>query len=131
MPAPNDPESYNWGLTEHNFRGLLAEQARTQRARREPVRLQDVSRALVAQTVLDHPGWQRFLDELVAQRARMTALLEVVKSAAISRDAAARETAVLEAQDITGVLKGLTFAIEAIPNAVAAGHDRGPEDPHA
>lgn len=76
-----------------------------------------------AQTVVDHPGWQYFLDALqsrveILQRNRASIITSMTDSPAMGP---ALEALKVQLKVVDGELAGLRYAATLIPNAVTIG----------
>lgn len=111
-------------MNETLYQQWMARQETTMsnRAReREYHRQAQVAVARKAQTVVDHPGWQTFLDHLGAiQEARMA---ERERTLEEMTDAIgeALQTLQLRVKALDGELKGLKVAVELIPTLITQG----------
>ena len=77
-----------------------------------------------AQTVVDHPGWQFFLDTLESRVQHLTAehkglVRQMITSPALGQDL---ERMKIKLNKIDAELAGLRYAASVIPQAVELGH---------
>ena len=108
-----------------DYQALIAQREFTQRpvnvmTLREP-RLADITHK--AQTVVDHPGWQYFLDALESRVKTLSAERDAIARRMVSGDELGQELERLKIRlnRIDAEMTGLRYAASLIPQAVEFG----------